>query len=935
MRTLLALMMLTWACAVQAQTTVIRNGKLTSTLDGNGQDITLLDQMWFGASSGGSGRIVLLPSGSPTTAADGLQLGSDVNIYRSASDTLTIASSLVVTGSITGSGGIPTLNGTQTWTNPNTFSAVTTFALSPVLQQGISVGGSGTVRSQIQTELLLRPGTDVQAYSARLQSIAEATPGSNYFLTGTGSGWVSIPSSSLLNTLGLGAASNASFNSLTLATPLSVVSGGSGLSTYGAANRVLYSTGATTLAATELDSWARTNLLTAGSASVLRETLGLATTDTVVFGTLQPANPLAVAYGGSGMSTYGAADRLLYSTGATTLATTPITAAARALLDDSTADAMLATLGLGPPVPVVKGGTGLSTVAANKLIYTTALDTFGSTDISAFGRTLVATADADAARLTLQLASTSAVTFDSLTLTTPLSGSVGGVGLDVSALPAGHMLYADGDGVMSSVATSAFMRSLLDSADLAAFQAATGLGVPMAVTSGGTGITTVPSLNQMLVGNGTGYTLTSMQAFGVAMLQQADAAAVRNYVDLGSADDVTFNSVDLATVLAPADGGVTPPTAAERTVFSQDLDPGAGTNWAWSATALTEYARLNLFTAADAAGLRTGIGLGSASDVEFGSLSLNTLPLDVLSGGTGRDLSDNAAYEFNVARSSSGAVVLRQPLRSALSLTGSGGTVTLNDVNANDWRDASSIVQASSASGAYTITLPGSTYTLYDDSGDTGAANVVPYLWDGRELTVINRSSTYNFTVDFNTPALVRTSRGAFATDIVIPPNCELKFVWRTSTTAAWYIVSDEQLRLCPHVVATPGSGVQEDVSSFAIAHPTIRFTDNSGTAPVNYGILLPAPTSFPLGHEITCMLEDVSWSGTLTVTVGGSVAFAPGAWGWTGSGPYYQTTSARAAATTFTFASTSGPHILRFRVVWSASAGAKIYRVIWEPAGV
>ena len=57
----------------------------------------------------------------------------------------------------------------------------------------------------------------------------------------------------------------------------------------------------------------------------------------------------------------------------------------------------------GTSIAVTKGGTGLSTVAADKIIYTSGANTFAASDISAFGRSIIDDADASAARTTLGL----------------------------------------------------------------------------------------------------------------------------------------------------------------------------------------------------------------------------------------------------------------------------------------------------------------------------------------------------------------------------------------------------------------------------------------------------------------------------------------------------------------------------------------------------
>ncbi len=121
-----------------------------------------------------------------------------------------------------------------------------------------------------------------------------------------------------------------------------------------------------------------------------------------------------------------AANQLIYATGSDTFATTALTAFARTLLDDADAATARTTLGLGAAA-LLAVGTSSGTVAAgdhnhgstyqpldatltalaamataaNQLIYATGSDTFATTALTAFARTLLDDADAATARATL------------------------------------------------------------------------------------------------------------------------------------------------------------------------------------------------------------------------------------------------------------------------------------------------------------------------------------------------------------------------------------------------------------------------------------------------------------------------------------------------------------------------------------------------------
>jgi len=98
----------------------------------------------------------------------------------------------------------------------------------------------------------------------------------------------------------------------------------------------------------------------------------------------------------SGLTT--AADKMLYTTAADTYAVTALTTAGRALLDDADAVAQRTTLGLGTAAT-----SNTSAFEASGAVSTHAAATSSVHGISAFGATLVDDADATAARTTLGL----------------------------------------------------------------------------------------------------------------------------------------------------------------------------------------------------------------------------------------------------------------------------------------------------------------------------------------------------------------------------------------------------------------------------------------------------------------------------------------------------------------------------------------------------
>jgi hypothetical protein len=102
------------------------------------------------------------------------------------------------------------------------------------------------------------------------------------------------------------------------------------------------------------------------------------------------------------------ADRLLYTTALNTFAESTLTSFARTILDDVDASAVQTTLGIVVGTDVQAHDANLDSIsalgtAADKMIYTTAADTWAETDVQTYGLSLLDTVDADAAHTVLGL----------------------------------------------------------------------------------------------------------------------------------------------------------------------------------------------------------------------------------------------------------------------------------------------------------------------------------------------------------------------------------------------------------------------------------------------------------------------------------------------------------------------------------------------------
>lgn len=248
-----------------------------------------------------------------------------------------------------------------------------------------------------------------------------------------------------------------------------------------------------------------------------------------------------------------AADTTIYTTALDTYATTTLTAFGRSLIDDASATAARTTLGVAIGTDVQAYDAGLQSISglvtsANQTIYTTALDTYATTTLSAYGRTLIDDADAATARTTLGLGTlaTQSGTFSG----TSSGTNTGDQNIFQNIAVAGQTtVVADTTADTLTLAAGSGVTITTDALTDTVTIAATGSGgtvTSVNVSGGTTGLTTSGG---PVTGSGT-ITLAGTLAVANGGTGATDAATARTNLGLAIGSNVQAYNADLAAIAA-------------------------------------------------------------------------------------------------------------------------------------------------------------------------------------------------------------------------------------------------------------------------------------------------------------------------------------------------------------------------------------------------
>ena len=203
----------------------------------------------------------------------------------------------------------------------------------------------------------------------------------------------------------------------------------------------------------------------------------------------------------------------------------------------------------GTQIAVTKGGTGLTAVAQDNIIYTSGANTFAASSISAFGRSIIDDADAAAGRTTLGLGTISTQASDSVNID---GGAIDGTVIGGNSAAAGSFTTINASGTITGNVTGAVTGNSSTATALANARTITIDGdVDATATAfdGSTNITLTTTLDSTGVsaasyGSSTAIPVITVDAKGriTAASTAAISSALTIAADSGSNDTVTVGT---------------------------------------------------------------------------------------------------------------------------------------------------------------------------------------------------------------------------------------------------------------------------------------------------------------------------------------------------------------------------------------------------------
>ena len=434
------------------------------------------------------------------------------------------------------------------------------------------------------------------------------------------------------------------------------------------------------------------------------------------------------------------------------------------------------------------------------------------------------------------------------------------------------------------------------------------LGSALPVTSGGTGLTTIPTNGQLLIGNGTGYTLNPLTpgagigvTNGVGLITVANTGVLSNIAGTGiSVSSATGNVTIANTGVLSWSGGSTGLTPATATTGAVTL---AGTLGAgYGGTGLNTYVigdilyssgTTALSRLADVATGNALISGGVATAPSWGKIGLTTHVsgiLPIANGGTNGTATATAgaiSYGTGSAYAFTAAGLSGQVLTSAAAGTPTWTTPTTGTVTAVSVVSANGLAGTSSGGATPALTLSTTVTGVVKGNGTALSAATA-----ATDYVAPSAYASVNGLTMATARLLGRTtaSTGA-AEEISVAGGLTLSggtLTGTSGTVTAVSVVSANGLAGSSSGGATPALTLSTTVTGLLKGNGTAISAATSGTdyAPATSG---------------TSILYGNGSGGFSNVTIGTGVSFAAGTLSATGSGGTVTSVAALTLGTTGT----------------------------------
>jgi hypothetical protein len=278
------------------------------------------------------------------------------------------------------------------------------------------------------------------------------------------------------------------------------------------------------------------------------------------------------------------------------------------------------------------------------------------------------------------------------------------------------------------------------------------LGGLLAIGYGGTGVITTPTNGQLLIGNGTGYTVANLTAgSGVSISNSAGGISISATGTGGTVTSVSFTGGIISVATATTTPALTVAgTSGGIPYFS------SGTTWASSAALTANALMIGGGAGAAPSTITTGTGVVTALGVNTGSAGafvVNGGALGTPSSGTVTNLTGTASININ------GTVGATTANTGAFTTVSASGVITSTVATGTAPFTVASTTQVANLNAATAGNVTG---IVLGANGGTGVANTGKTITIGGNLTFTGAFTTA-FTVSANTSVTLPTS-GTLAT---------------------------------------------------------------------------------------------------------------------------------------------------------------------------